>query len=38
MPRLIKIVLLAIIIVFVLLAVISRYLPPGMPVHQHVGL
>jgi hypothetical protein len=37
MPRLIKIVLLAIIIVFVLLAVISRYLPPGTPVHQHVG-
>jgi hypothetical protein len=37
MPRLIKIVLLAVIFVFVLLAVISRYLPPGMPVHQHVG-
>jgi hypothetical protein len=37
MPRLIKIALLAIIIVFVLLVVISRYLPPGMPVHQHVG-
>ena len=29
MPRLIKIVLLSVIIVLVLLAVISRYLPPG---------
>jgi hypothetical protein len=37
MPRLIKIVLLAVIIVFVLLAVISRYLPPGASPHQHVG-
>jgi hypothetical protein len=37
MPRLIKIILLAVIFVVVLLAVISRYLPPGTPVHQHVG-
>jgi hypothetical protein len=37
MFRLTKIILLWIIIVLVLLAVISRYLPPGMPAHPHVG-
>lgn len=24
-------------IVFILLAIISRFLPPGVPVHPHVG-
>jgi TRAP-type C4-dicarboxylate transport system permease small subunit len=37
MPRLIKAILLSVLIVLVLLAVISRYLPPGMPAHQHGG-
>jgi hypothetical protein len=37
MPRWIKIFLLSVIIVLVLLVAISRYLPPGMPAHQHVG-
>jgi hypothetical protein len=37
MRRLIKIVLFTVIFVLVLLMVISRYLPPGMPAHQHVG-
>jgi hypothetical protein len=31
--RLIKIVLLWVVVVFVLLVVISRYLPPGTPAH-----
>lgn len=37
MPRVLKIIFLAVIIVLVLLAVISRFLPPGMPALQHVG-
>ncbi len=32
-----KIIFLSVFIVLVLIAVISRYLPPGMPAHQHVG-
>jgi hypothetical protein len=32
-----KIILLSVVIVLVLLAVISRHLPPAMPAHQHVG-
>lgn len=35
MLRMIKIVLLSAAIILVLLVVISRFLPPGMPAHQH---
>jgi hypothetical protein len=37
MSRLMKIIFLSVFIVLVLLVVISRYLPPGIPPHQHVG-
>ena len=37
MSRLMKTIFLWVFIVLLLLVVISRYLPPGMPAHQHVG-